>query len=95
MSPLLILHIALGTVLVVAFVARYIALLARKVAPQTGRRPIALLAVALVASGVALSIAYKAPLTTACISSLGIIFTVVVLEYALQNLAYKLLPASK
>ena len=95
MSPLLILHITLGSILVVVFVARYVAVLAKKIAPSTGRNGIAALATALVASGVAVSIVYKAPITKACLSSLGIIATVVVLEYALQWFAPKQLPASK
>jgi hypothetical protein len=93
MSPLLILHITLGTVLLLVFIVRYIAVLAKKISPKTGRSSIAVLAVALVSSGVALGIVYKAPITSACIDALGIIGFVVVLEYALQNWVYKQLPA--
>lgn len=89
MSPLLILHITLGSVLLVAFVVRYVAVLMGKIAPQTGRSSITVLAVALVASGVALGIVYKAPLTSACLSALAIIGIVVVLEYVLQTWVYK------
>jgi hypothetical protein len=92
MSFLLILHIALGTVLLAAFVVRYVAVLTKKIEPKTGRSSIAVLATALVSSGVALGIVYKAPLTSACLSALAIIGTVVVLEYALQNWVYKQLP---
>jgi len=95
MTPLLILHIALGTALVVVFIARYVAVLAKRIGPRTGRGAMTVLATALVASGVVVGIVYKAPITKACLSSLGIIVTVVVLEYALQILAPKQLPASK
>jgi hypothetical protein len=92
MNPLLIAHIALGVVLVAAFVGRYVGVLTKRIEPKTGRLWIAALATALVASGTALGIVYKAPITKDCISSLAIIGTVVALEYVLQYVASKPLP---
>jgi hypothetical protein len=87
MSPLLILHISLGVLLLLAFIVRYIAVLTKKITPQTGRSAMTILATALVASGVAVGIVYKAPITGDCLKSLGIIALVIVLEYGLQSVA--------
>ena len=89
MSYLLVVHILLGTMLLLAFVVRYLGVLARKIEPTTGRSFITVVGVALVASGVALGVVYKAPITNACLSALGIIVTIIALEYALQHWVYQ------
>ena len=83
MISLLILHIIFGTLLVVAFVVRYIAVIMKKISPKTGRSLIAGLSVLLLTSGFALVIAYKAPLSGLCVASIAIISGVVAAEYGL------------
>jgi cobalamin biosynthesis protein CobD/CbiB len=89
MGYLLGLHILLGTTLLVAFIGRYIAVLARKLHPDKGRRVIAGLSAGLVLSGVALLVVTHKPLTSVCLTALAIIVTISILEVALQKLGQK------
>lgn len=83
-------HILLGFSLSVTFVARYIGVITKKISPKVGRRFIAGLSGALLASGFALVAITKAPLTGACLASLLIIATVVSLEFGLIFVRKKL-----
>ena len=66
-----------------AFVARYIAVIMKKISPKAGRSLIAGLSALLLTSGIALVIVYRAPLTGLCIASILIISGVVAAEYGL------------
>ena len=81
---LLVVHIALGLALVVAFLVRFAAVLAGKISTGQGRGLVVGLATALVMSGFALVVVAHSPLTSACLSSLVIITVAGALEGALQ-----------
>jgi hypothetical protein len=83
---LLILHISIGLALLATFVVRYIGLLTRRIEPQQGRSLILGLGSALVASGLVLVVVTQSTLSSACLSSLGIIAVIGVLEAGLYSL---------
>jgi hypothetical protein len=84
MAYLLILHISLGVLLLLSFITRFIAVIAKKIDPKFGKAFVASLGFALVGSGVALSVVTKSPLTGTCLSALGIIAVIIALEFGLQ-----------
>jgi hypothetical protein len=84
MIYLLITHIAIGTLLVLSVIARFLAVIFRKTDVSTGRYYIVALGSALILSGVALVIVAHAPLTGACLTSLAIVIGVLGYELGLQ-----------
>ncbi|HUC86839.1 MAG TPA: hypothetical protein VMR75_00735 [Candidatus Saccharimonadales bacterium] len=89
MVYLLAVHIFLGVTLLVAFVVRYVAVLARKLHPDRGRQLILGLSGLLVLSGVLLILVTHKGLTAACLTALAIIVTISILEIALQKIGQK------
>jgi uncharacterized membrane protein HdeD (DUF308 family) len=91
MNSLLVLHILLGASVLVTLIVRYIAVLAKRIEPKAGRSLVEVLGAVLLASGVALVIVDKAPLTSACVSGLAIICFIVTAELSLGLAQKKLL----
>ena len=86
MNYLLILHVSLGAMLLIVFVARFILVISKRIGLKAGRSFVGGLGLALVASGVSLSVVTKSPLTGTCLSALGIIAFVVALEVGFSQL---------
>jgi hypothetical protein len=84
--PLLIFHITIGFALVATFVVRYVGLLTRKLHSSQGRGLILGLGSALVVSGLVLVVVAHSTITSACLSSLGIIAVIGVLEAGLYGI---------
>ena len=89
MAYLLAVHIFLGLTVLIVFIARYAAVLMRKLHPDRGQRLLLWLSGLLLLSGVLLMAVAHETITNACLAALGIIATVVVLELALQKLGQK------
>jgi hypothetical protein len=89
MNYLLALHILIGFSLLTTFIVRYLGVLTKKIDPKNGRNLISVLGISLIASGTALVIVDKAPISGACISSIVIIAVVVMSEFILNTLARK------
>ena len=87
---LLIAHILIGLALLVAFMVRFVMVLAKRISSNQVRGLILSLTSALVLSGFLLVLIAHSPLTGACLSSLVIIAVVGALEGALQLFGRKL-----
>jgi hypothetical protein len=93
--PLLVLHITIGFALVATFLGRYIGLLTHRLETRQGRNLILGLGTALVATGLILVVVARSTLTSACLSSLGIIAVIGVLEFGLVTVAKRVTVRSR
>lgn len=86
MIYLLVVHIVLGGLLLLSVLTRALAIILKKITPQTGRFFVGGLGLGLVTSGAALEIVAKQPLTGACLFALFIVFSLLGTEFLLQYL---------
>jgi TRAP-type C4-dicarboxylate transport system permease small subunit len=79
----LVIHILLAAFVLIGFGYRYFQAFKNKTYPKSGIKSLFSGSIALVITGIILSLLSKSPLTSLCLSSLGLITGLIVIEFTL------------